>query len=371
MEFEIGNDSFANRLTAVPDLISSHSQSYYSRSNSPAPLSPTLNNSFLSLDIHSPTQSYHTFSSYAPFDPLAQSKSLTRGSIHSTLKSTTAGSTLPNTNYTASWDQLEWSAGSTDSSDNQSDLEVMGKAEKYWLANQTPSMYQPQIFDAVSYNYSLPKIPEAYSVGKSRSSPLKKKRVEKERSESEFSEGEDNDSVYSLPSCESLASFSPRTRSTKMSFSKSVPNSLSSYAGLDEFDSTPRKIRKYSPVEESEESDSIPIKTPKRRNSLTTKSRRKSLSTPTSPQPLEPYSNKCLIKDSENGMNCSANFKKLSDLNKHKELIHNVFIPKTLSTFGRTDSIVKKTSEWGCKGCGGFFSRKDALIRHRRIKGCE
>lgn len=59
------------------------------------------------------------------------------------------------------------------------------------------------------------------------------------------------------------------------------------------------------------------------------------------------------------GTTCGVVFRRPYDLARHRETIH-----------GETaEGKVAKKVEWTCKGCGGTFSRKDALIRHARIRG--
>ncbi|KAK4048755.1 hypothetical protein OIV83_004521 [Microbotryomycetes sp. JL201] len=58
----------------------------------------------------------------------------------------------------------------------------------------------------------------------------------------------------------------------------------------------------------------------------------------------------------KDGSVCGTVFRRPYDLARHRETIHNEGI-KT-----------GKKVEWTCKECGGSFSRKDALIRHARIR---
>lgn len=59
------------------------------------------------------------------------------------------------------------------------------------------------------------------------------------------------------------------------------------------------------------------------------------------------------------GTTCGVVFRRPYDLARHRETIH-----------GETaEGKATKKVEWTCKGCGGTFSRKDALIRHARIRG--
>lgn len=53
---------------------------------------------------------------------------------------------------------------------------------------------------------------------------------------------------------------------------------------------------------------------------------------------------------------CTVVFRRPYDLARHKETIHG--------EGGKGGKV-----DWVCKGCGGSFSRKDALIRHARIRG--
>jgi hypothetical protein len=55
---------------------------------------------------------------------------------------------------------------------------------------------------------------------------------------------------------------------------------------------------------------------------------------------------------------CGTLFRRPYDLARHRETIHG-------------DGVKGGRKEWGCEGCGGVFSRKDALIRHGRIRGCK
>lgn len=78
------------------------------------------------------------------------------------------------------------------------------------------------------------------------------------------------------------------------------------------------------------------------------------------------------------GSLCTVVFKRQYDLARHQETIHGQ-VRKEKGILDAQGQLAKdkgvgepkKKSEWGCSGCGGFFSRKDALIRHRRIRGCE
>lgn len=56
---------------------------------------------------------------------------------------------------------------------------------------------------------------------------------------------------------------------------------------------------------------------------------------------------------------CGVVFRRPYDLARHKETIHGV---------GNGDKAPRK-SDWKCGECDGMFSRKDALIRHARIRG--
>lgn len=54
------------------------------------------------------------------------------------------------------------------------------------------------------------------------------------------------------------------------------------------------------------------------------------------------------------GAECGLMFKRPYDLARHKETVH---------------SDIAKKKEWPCGQCGNAFSRKDALLRHCRIRG--
>ncbi|GAA5933182.1 uncharacterized protein JCM15063_002320 [Sporobolomyces koalae] len=62
------------------------------------------------------------------------------------------------------------------------------------------------------------------------------------------------------------------------------------------------------------------------------------------------------------GRPCGVIFRRPYDLARHKETIHGV-------TMGGEKLPPGKAKEWKCKECGGTFSRKDALLRHGRIRG--
>ncbi|GAA6012182.1 hypothetical protein JCM11491_001778 [Sporobolomyces phaffii] len=62
------------------------------------------------------------------------------------------------------------------------------------------------------------------------------------------------------------------------------------------------------------------------------------------------------------GGTCGVVFRRPYDLARHKETIHGV-------TMGGEKLPPGKAKEWKCKECGGTFSRKDALLRHGRIRG--
>ncbi|GAA5968815.1 hypothetical protein JCM3765_001274 [Sporobolomyces pararoseus] len=65
---------------------------------------------------------------------------------------------------------------------------------------------------------------------------------------------------------------------------------------------------------------------------------------------------------SDAGEHCGVVFRRPYDLARHKETIHGVTMKGEKLPPG-------KTKEWKCKECGGTFSRKDALLRHGRIRG--
>lgn len=65
---------------------------------------------------------------------------------------------------------------------------------------------------------------------------------------------------------------------------------------------------------------------------------------------------------SDAGERCGVVFRRPYDLARHKETIHGVTMKGEKLPPG-------KAKEWKCKECGGTFSRKDALLRHGRIRG--
>ncbi|GAA5850885.1 hypothetical protein JCM3766R1_005912 [Sporobolomyces carnicolor] len=70
----------------------------------------------------------------------------------------------------------------------------------------------------------------------------------------------------------------------------------------------------------------------------------------------------CDYVSSTDGTVCGVVFRRPYDLARHKETIHGVTL--------RGDKLPPgKAKEWKCKECGGTFSRKDALLRHGRIRG--
>lgn len=62
------------------------------------------------------------------------------------------------------------------------------------------------------------------------------------------------------------------------------------------------------------------------------------------------------------GEKCGVVFRRPYDLARHKETIHG-------ETLGGEKLPPGKAKEWRCSECGGTFSRKDALLRHGRIRG--
>ena len=56
---------------------------------------------------------------------------------------------------------------------------------------------------------------------------------------------------------------------------------------------------------------------------------------------------------------CGVVFKRPYDLARHKETIHGVAL----------EGKAPRKTDWKCEECDGSFSRKDALIRHARIRG--
>ncbi|GAA6062172.1 hypothetical protein JCM10212_005127 [Sporobolomyces blumeae] len=61
------------------------------------------------------------------------------------------------------------------------------------------------------------------------------------------------------------------------------------------------------------------------------------------------------------GERCGVVFRRPYDLARHKETIHG-------ETLGGEKLPPGKAKEWRCEECGGTFSRKDALLRHGRIR---
>lgn len=59
----------------------------------------------------------------------------------------------------------------------------------------------------------------------------------------------------------------------------------------------------------------------------------------------------------DDGSTCGVVFRRPYDLARHRETIHGEGLKPG------------KKVDWVCKACGGSFSRKDALIRHARIRG--
>ncbi|GAA5883398.1 hypothetical protein JCM3774_004147 [Rhodotorula dairenensis] len=59
------------------------------------------------------------------------------------------------------------------------------------------------------------------------------------------------------------------------------------------------------------------------------------------------------------GTHCGVVFRRPYDLARHKETIHGEGL--------KGEKV--KAKEWRCEECGGTFSRKDALLRHGRIRG--
>lgn len=59
------------------------------------------------------------------------------------------------------------------------------------------------------------------------------------------------------------------------------------------------------------------------------------------------------------GSVCGVIFRRPYDLARHKETIHGEGL--------KGEKV--KAKEWRCAECGGTFSRKDALLRHGRIRG--
>ncbi|GAA5980915.1 hypothetical protein JCM11641_005483 [Rhodosporidiobolus odoratus] len=59
------------------------------------------------------------------------------------------------------------------------------------------------------------------------------------------------------------------------------------------------------------------------------------------------------------GSQCGVAFRRPYDLNRHKESIHGEGV----------GGEKMKSKEWVCAQCNGTFSRKDALLRHSRLRG--
>ncbi|BGP13540.1 hypothetical protein JCM10213_006681 [Rhodosporidiobolus nylandii] len=64
----------------------------------------------------------------------------------------------------------------------------------------------------------------------------------------------------------------------------------------------------------------------------------------------------------EDGTQCGVAFRRPYDLARHKESIHSEGMNGEKLAAG-------KAKEFKCQECGGVFSRRDALLRHSRIKG--
>ncbi|GAA6016895.1 hypothetical protein JCM10207_007839 [Rhodosporidiobolus poonsookiae] len=62
------------------------------------------------------------------------------------------------------------------------------------------------------------------------------------------------------------------------------------------------------------------------------------------------------------GSPCGVAFRRPYDLARHKETIH-------AETLAGEKLAPGRAKEWKCDECGGTFSRKDALLRHSRIRG--
>ncbi|GAA5879147.1 hypothetical protein JCM1840_006209 [Sporobolomyces johnsonii] len=70
----------------------------------------------------------------------------------------------------------------------------------------------------------------------------------------------------------------------------------------------------------------------------------------------------CDHVDTSTGARCGVVFRRPYDLARHKETIHGESLTGEKLAPG-------KVKEWRCEECGGTFSRKDALLRHGRIRG--
>ncbi|GAA5952183.1 hypothetical protein JCM21900_006934 [Sporobolomyces salmonicolor] len=70
----------------------------------------------------------------------------------------------------------------------------------------------------------------------------------------------------------------------------------------------------------------------------------------------------CDHMDTSTGARCGVVFRRPYDLARHKETIHGESLTGEKLAPG-------KVKDWRCAECGGTFSRKDALLRHGRIRG--
>ncbi|GAA5865905.1 hypothetical protein JCM8547_005753 [Rhodosporidiobolus lusitaniae] len=74
----------------------------------------------------------------------------------------------------------------------------------------------------------------------------------------------------------------------------------------------------------------------------------------------DPRAIRCDHVSSSTGLKCGVAFRRPYDLARHKETIHGE---------GLEGGKLERVKEWRCAECGGTFSRKDALLRHGRIRG--
>jgi len=173
------------------------------------------------------------------------------------------------------------------------------------------------------------------------STPSRKQSLKRRSGSFVPTESEESDDGDSFSPSFSTNSIPPR-HAAIMSRSKSTPHALSTPLDSD-----------------------MPVKAPRRRNQQPNKPRRRRRNVAAPGTTSQGGGSiKCPCSE-EDGTICGVVFRRLYDLTRHKETIHGeTTIPVFLG-----DEEVKK-NEWGCEGCGGFFSRKDALIRHKRVRNC-
>ncbi|ORY75291.1 hypothetical protein BCR35DRAFT_306258 [Leucosporidium creatinivorum] len=198
-------------------------------------------------------------------------------------------------------------------------------------------------------------------------------------------EGEVDDEITSLPSRSSARATSSRAQTAEQELDDEdyVPTTSTTASGRPARSTAGQRKRTRSPFAEEAPSDSeasdpgdgesfhasggSDSDAPPRASSSSTSHRR------TAPAPnkrrrrVPPSSSlhstsstaiRCPHVNSD-GTTCGVVFRRPYDLARHRETIH-----------GETaEGKATKKVEWTCKGCGGTFSRKDALIRHARIRG--